>query len=283
MPGWTNLRRARCARSRRRRTFPPLRTARSRIPAACSTGREWRNSCLLNIAVSPRTERHVNDFAVSLAGEEDVIPFGSVHPDSETRFPSLSASSGGHQRREIPQRVPELFRGRRKGVPALRKMRRARALSCSSTAGGSRLFPARQGVPRAAAQGRGAVHGREDRRRALGGQGMEEEAIDELAPTHVLIDISYAARCASAELGEKVSARSVRTGCCSAPTARGIRPQTRCAGSGRSRSQKRSAKKYATATQKGCWTLHEKRAGAEFSAPACKIYGADFERGAFSP
>ena len=36
----------------------------------------------LNIAVAPRTEAHVNDFAISLLSVPEAIPFGSVHPDS---------------------------------------------------------------------------------------------------------------------------------------------------------------------------------------------------------
>lgn len=43
----------------------------------------------LNIAVAPRTERHVNDFAISLLSEEGVIPFGSVHPYSENALAEL--------------------------------------------------------------------------------------------------------------------------------------------------------------------------------------------------
>ena len=45
---------------------------------------------LLNIAVAPRTERHVNDFAISLVHEADIIPFGSVHPDSENALAELA-------------------------------------------------------------------------------------------------------------------------------------------------------------------------------------------------
>lgn len=37
---------------------------------------------LLNIATNPRQQKSVNDFAISLLGNDTVIPFGSVHPDS---------------------------------------------------------------------------------------------------------------------------------------------------------------------------------------------------------
>ena len=45
---------------------------------------------VLNIAVSPKTERHVNDFAISLLDRGDtVLPFGSVHPSSPDAFSEL--------------------------------------------------------------------------------------------------------------------------------------------------------------------------------------------------
>lgn len=44
----------------------------------------------LNIAVSPRSEHHVNDFAISLLAHPQIIPFGSVHPASEHAFEELA-------------------------------------------------------------------------------------------------------------------------------------------------------------------------------------------------
>lgn len=46
-------------------------------------------SIILNIATNPHQQRSVNDFAISLLGYEGVIPFGSVHPDSEDIFEEL--------------------------------------------------------------------------------------------------------------------------------------------------------------------------------------------------
>ena len=43
----------------------------------------------LNIAVAPRTEAHVNDFAISLLSVPEAIPFGSVHPDSPRALDEL--------------------------------------------------------------------------------------------------------------------------------------------------------------------------------------------------
>ena len=44
----------------------------------------------LNIAVAPRTARHVNDFAISLLSRPNIIPFGSVHPASEHALEELA-------------------------------------------------------------------------------------------------------------------------------------------------------------------------------------------------
>lgn len=38
---------------------------------------------VLNIATNPRQEHSVNDFALSLVGDEKIIPFGSIHPESD--------------------------------------------------------------------------------------------------------------------------------------------------------------------------------------------------------
>lgn len=44
---------------------------------------------VLNIATNPHQQRKVNDFAISLLGEETLIPFGSVHPDSPDALEEL--------------------------------------------------------------------------------------------------------------------------------------------------------------------------------------------------
>lgn len=51
---------------------------------------------ILNIATNPHQQKKVNDFAISLIGDEKLIPFGSVHPDSADAFSELErlAASG---------------------------------------------------------------------------------------------------------------------------------------------------------------------------------------------
>ncbi|NCC86363.1 MAG: amidohydrolase [Clostridia bacterium] len=44
---------------------------------------------VLNIATNPKQQKNVNDFAISLLSIPDVIPFGSVHPDSDNAIEEL--------------------------------------------------------------------------------------------------------------------------------------------------------------------------------------------------
>lgn len=44
---------------------------------------------VLNIATNPHQEKKVNDFAISLLEKKNVIPFGSVHPDSPNALSEL--------------------------------------------------------------------------------------------------------------------------------------------------------------------------------------------------
>ena len=44
---------------------------------------------VLNIATNPHQQTSVNNFAISLLDDSTLIPFGSVHPDSENAFEEL--------------------------------------------------------------------------------------------------------------------------------------------------------------------------------------------------
>lgn len=44
---------------------------------------------VLNIATNPHQEKKVNDFAISLLEKKNIIPFGSVHPDSPNALSEL--------------------------------------------------------------------------------------------------------------------------------------------------------------------------------------------------
>lgn len=160
---------------------------------------------LLNIAVAPRTERHVNDFAISLVHEADIIPFGSVHPDSENALAELARlHAAGVKGVKFHNEYQNFFVDDEKAFPLYERCAELGLVMLFH--GGKDLgfgppvktSPAR--MRRVAEKFKGAkivvAH--------LGGQRMEEEAIGELASTTVYIDTSYASRCASPELGEKV-------------------------------------------------------------------------------
>lgn len=46
-------------------------------------------SVVLNIATNPHQQKKVNDFAISLLGDEVLVPFGSIHPDSPDALAEL--------------------------------------------------------------------------------------------------------------------------------------------------------------------------------------------------
>ena len=46
-------------------------------------------SVVLNIATNPKQQENVNNFAISLLGNDSFVPFGSVHPDSENALDEL--------------------------------------------------------------------------------------------------------------------------------------------------------------------------------------------------
>lgn len=56
-------------------------------PALREFGME--KAVVLNIATNPHQQKKVNDFAISLVGDDMLIPFGSVHPDSPDALEEL--------------------------------------------------------------------------------------------------------------------------------------------------------------------------------------------------
>ena len=140
---------------------------------------------VLNIAVSPRTERHVNDFAITLLEKEDIIPFGSVHPDSENALAELERlKKAGVRERCAKLGFIMLFHGgadRGFSPPVKTEPKCMRRVALR--------FPEAKIV---------VAH--------LGGQDMQEEAVQELADTNVFIDTSFSA----ISVDPSVAERSIR-------------------------------------------------------------------------
>ncbi len=149
----------------------------------------------LNIAVSPRTEGHVNDFAISLLKEDGVIPFGSVHPYSERALAELDRlCAAGVRGVKFHNEYQGVFVDDPKAV-AVYKACAERGLVMLFHGGADRGFPPPVKAP--PERMRRAVDAVPDGKFVvahLGGQDMEEEAVRYLSGTPVMIDVSFAAR-----------------------------------------------------------------------------------------
>ena len=151
----------------------------------------------LNIAVSPKTERHVNDFAISLLRYPNVIPFGSVHPDSENALSELSRlQKAGVKGIKFHNEYQGFFVDDGKGMRIYEECVRL-GLIMLFHGGADRGFsppvktpPARmRKVAQAFPEGKFVVA-------HLGGQDMIGDAVEYLSDTNVMIDVSFSAKTA---------------------------------------------------------------------------------------
>ncbi len=168
----------------------------------------------LNIAVSPRSERHVNDFALSLLGREDIVPFGSVHPASENALAEIGRlADAGVKGVKFHNEYQNFFVDDEAAMP-LYEACAARGLIMLFHGGADRGFapPAdlagkRREVKTAPARMRrvaGRFPGAKIVVAHLGGQDMLEDAVTFLADTGVYIDTSFASRTVSPADGAAV-------------------------------------------------------------------------------
>ena len=159
----------------------------------------------LNIAVSPKTEKSVNDFALSLLGRENVIPFGSVHPYSENAFAELDRlAEAGIKGIKFHNEYQNFFVDDEKALPVYKKCVQ-HGFVMLFHGGADRAFKPpvktapdrmRRVVDRFPCGKFVVAH--------LGGQDMTEEAVRCLSDTPAFIDISFGSRCVSAERMEEV-------------------------------------------------------------------------------
>ena len=160
---------------------------------------------VLNIAVSPRTEHHVNDFAISLLKEKEIIPFGSVHPDSENAFQELDRlKSAGIKGIKFHNEYQNFYVDDEKAFPVYEKCVELgfvmlfhggldRGYGYPVKTAPERLRKVWERFPEAKIV---AAH--------LGGQDMTDRAVDSLADTGVYVDTGFAALSVPVEQGEKV-------------------------------------------------------------------------------
>lgn len=160
---------------------------------------------VLNIAVSPRTERHVNDFAISLLTEKNIVPFGSVHPDSENALKELERlKNAGIKGIKFHNEYQNFYVDDEKAFPIYEKCTELgfimvfhggvdRGNGYPVKTPPERLRKVWKRFPEAKIV---AAH--------LGGQDMTDRAVDSLADTSVFVDTAFAALSVPAEQGERV-------------------------------------------------------------------------------
>mgnify|MGYP001025732526 CR=1 FL=1 len=159
----------------------------------------------LNIAVSPHSERHVNDFAISLLQYPDIIPFGSVHPDSENALSELERLKGaGIKGIKFHNEYQNFQVDDERAFPIYEACEKY-GLIMLFHAGADRGFAPPVKTPPEGLR-RVWEHFPQSKIVAahLGGQDMTDRALSALADTGVYIDISFAASSVPAEQGEKV-------------------------------------------------------------------------------
>lgn len=159
----------------------------------------------LNIAVSPRTERHVNDYAISLlGGDGHIVPFGSVHPDSPQALAEIGRlAAAGVKGVKFHNEYQGFFVDDEKAFP-LYEACAARGMIMLFHGGADRGFSPPQSIE----EGRKVIKTAPSRMRRvaerfpqasivvahLGGQDMLADSVRFLADTSVYIDTSFASR-----------------------------------------------------------------------------------------
>ena len=158
----------------------------------------------LNIAVSPKTERHVNDFAISLLQYPNVIPFGSVHPDSENALSELSRlQKAGVKGIKFHNEYQGFFVDDGKGMRIYEECVRLGLIMLFHGGADRGFSPPVKTAPRRMRRVALRFPQAKIIVAHLGGQDMQQEAIDELADTNVYIDTSFVSRSVEPSVAER--------------------------------------------------------------------------------
>ena len=159
---------------------------------------------ILSIAVSPRTERHVNDFAVSLLQNPKIIPFGSVHPDSENAFSELERlKAAGIRGVKFHHEYQNFYADDEKAYPVYEKCADLGLIMLFHGGADRGFAPPVKATPERIRKVWEKFRQAKIVAAHLGGQDMTERAVDSLADTSVYIDTSFAATSATVEEGER--------------------------------------------------------------------------------
>lgn len=161
---------------------------------------------VLSIAVSPRTERHVNDFAVSLLGEKEIIPFGSVHPDSADAFSELERlKAAGVRGIKFHNEYQNFFADDDRAFPVYERCAKLGFIMLFHGGADRGYEPPVKAAPRRLRRVCEAFPEAKIVAAHLGGQDMQEEAMEQLADTNAFIDTSFA----SVSVAPEVCKRSI--------------------------------------------------------------------------
>ena len=159
-------------------------------------------SVILSIAVSPRTEHHVNDFAISLLQEPKFIPFGSVHPDSPNAISELKRlKSAGICGVKFHNEYQDFYVDDERAFPIYEKCAELGLIMLFHGGADLGFAPPVKTPPKRMRRVCLTFPEAKIVVAHLGGQRMEEEAAEYLADTNAYIDTSYAATAASPEVG----------------------------------------------------------------------------------
>ena len=161
-------------------------------------------SVILSIAVSPRTERHVNDFAISLLRETSFIPFGSVHPDSPNALSELDRLHGaGIRGVKFHNEYQDFFVDDDRAFPIYEQCAKLGLIMLFHGGADLGFAPPVKTPPKRMRRVCTEFPEAKIVVAHLGGQRMEEEAMEYLSDTCAYIDTSYAASAADIDTGRR--------------------------------------------------------------------------------
>ena len=160
---------------------------------------------VLNIAVSPKTERHVNDFAISLLDRGDtVLPFGSVHPSSPDAFSELERlKNAGIRGIKFHNEYQNFFVDDESAFPVYERCAELGFIMLFHGGADRGFSPPVKTAPRRMRRVALRFPQAKIIVAHLGGQDMQQEAIDELADTNVYIDTSFVSRSVESSVAER--------------------------------------------------------------------------------
>ena len=160
---------------------------------------------VLNIAVSPKTERHVNDFAISLLDRGDTVwPFGSVHPSSPDAFSELERlKNAGVCGIKFHNEYQNFFVDDESAFPVYERCAELGFIMLFHGGADRGFSPPVKTAPRRMRRVALRFPQAKIIVAHLGGQDMQQEAIDELADTNVYIDTSFVSRSVEPSVAER--------------------------------------------------------------------------------